>query len=63
MTSSEQRAAVRAMRRKRERHDEHGRERQLREAIAANRRLAHRREGGPIGREPGRYAYLTQSHD
>jgi hypothetical protein len=65
MTSTEQRAPG-VMRQARERRARDERERQLRRAIATDRRLTRRRDGAhkPTDRQPDpRYAYLTQPHD
>jgi hypothetical protein len=64
MPSTEERDAAQAVRQARERRGEH--KRQLRRAIAVERRLTHHRDGAhkPIEREADRrYAYLAQSHD
>jgi hypothetical protein len=64
MTRSEQRGAEQALRRAYRGRGQ--RERQLRQALAAERRLTTRREGSQraVGRRAAaRYAYLTESHD
>jgi hypothetical protein len=66
MTSTEQRDAEQAARQGPKRRTEHGQERQMRQAIAAERRLTRGRERGdrPAARVPDTpYAYLMQSHD